>query len=440
MQQLGYMRTGNPEGRPLALIHGWGCDASFLMPVAFMFPERDVYLIDLPGYGRSAHLADCASDLVRSTYLLINTIPDGADIVSWSLGTLYVLHALSIINDPGLNYRDFASHPVKGLTVKNTCPYLYSINSAGQIRNLFLEDRGLNHNLVFNCRNRSQDLHISYLREKLQESLTVTGEMHNVYSTLRSSVNEISDNSAGYGDHLSALSADSYGSMPFQHKGTADPVKTKGDPYASAEHTENSSHIKVDSKIKTATRYSLIFDDRLAKHLNKNAGKALKLRIPSVRSLVTVCGSPRFPSDPNWPGINPALIVKMRTLLDGRRLKLILNFVYKQMQLDAALTAHPEFSKYMCTDKCIDKKILLSGINQISYMDERAAFERLSIPSLHLFGANDRLVPHKVSEFCPHNSLHGSFVFPYSAHVPFITEPETFEKRLREFFEQIRHL
>ena len=95
MQQLGFTRLGNPQGYPLAIIHGWGCDSSFLRPLAEMFPERDVYLIDLPGYGKSAHLAPIASDFIASTYLLINTIPYAADVISWSFGTLYALHARS---------------------------------------------------------------------------------------------------------------------------------------------------------------------------------------------------------------------------------------------------------------------------------------------------------------------------------------------------------
>ena len=112
MQRLGFTRVGNKQGYPLAIIHGWGCDSSFLLPIARMFPDRDVYLIDLPGYGRSEHLASIAEDFSKTNYLLLNTIPCGADVISWSFGTLYALRAISTVNNPCLNFDVFEKNMV----------------------------------------------------------------------------------------------------------------------------------------------------------------------------------------------------------------------------------------------------------------------------------------------------------------------------------------
>lgn len=51
---IGYDRANN-GGKPLLLLHGWGCDASTMRRVFFYFADkgRDVIAIDFPGFGRS---------------------------------------------------------------------------------------------------------------------------------------------------------------------------------------------------------------------------------------------------------------------------------------------------------------------------------------------------------------------------------------------------
>ncbi len=93
--KLSFTRSGSPQGRPLCLIHGWGLDSSFLTPIADMFPERDVRLIDLPGYGRSRNLKDEIKDFGGTVQALYNTIPPGADVMAVSLGAIYAIKALT---------------------------------------------------------------------------------------------------------------------------------------------------------------------------------------------------------------------------------------------------------------------------------------------------------------------------------------------------------
>lgn len=301
MIQLGFTRLGTPSGRPLVIIHGWGCDSRFLLPLANLFPERDVYLIDLPGYGKSANFASVVTDFTASTDLLLNTIPDDSDVMSWSFGSLYALRALSVI--------------------KNPCVNMYS-------------------------------LHLNTLHnEHVQKSI---------------------------------------GKKDCQQE--------------------------VDNK---------------DQFLNHNA--------PHIRSLVTICGTPRFPSDPNWPGIRPDRVLKCNTELNERRMYFLLSFFYRMQISDHGEKS--EEGKYL--KKIINKQdmasldVLRAGINLVSYLDERPAFYNLKVPALHLFGAQDPLVPVACAKYQHQEPLHKTHIFPYSSHNPYLSEPLAFKTVVNKFYEDV---
>ncbi len=306
MQQLGFTRLGNPQGYPLAIIHGWGCDSSFLRPLAEMFPERDVYLIDLPGYGKSAHLAPIASDFIASTYLLINTIPYAADVISWSFGTLYALHAISAINNSSLNLESYA----------------HSINNDPLLSQIEIQ--------------QSQAPH-------------------------------------------------------------------SNDPQPS------------------------LLDCRLCSNPKS----------PYVRSLITICGSPRFPSDPNWAGMSAIKILKCNTVLTPHRVGLVLRLFYRMMASSSTAKEEAYIQEVTSQPNQIPYEVLQAGIKIVTYLDERPTLQNLRVPSLHLFGAHDPLVPCSIASFFNQAPLHSSYVFPYSAHNPYLSEPERFKQVVSKFFEQV---
>lgn len=318
MQQLGFTRLGNPQGYPLAIIHGWGCDSSFLLPLAEMFPERDVYLIDLPGYGKSAHLAPIASDFIASTYLLINTIPYAADVISWSFGTLYALHAISAINNSCLNLESYAHL--------------------------------LDHNPL---------------------------------------LSQIATQQA-------APSNDAESSCQITPEQPANPQPS-------------------------------LLDCRLRPNPKS----------PYVRSLITICGSPRFPSDPNWAGMSAIKILKCNTVLTPHRVGLVLRLFYRMMASSSTAKEEAYIQEVTSQPNQIPYEVLQAGIKIVTYLDERPTLQNLKVPSLHLFGAHDPLVPCSIASFFNQAPLHSSYVFPYSAHNPYLSEPERFKQVVSKFFEQI---
>lgn len=286
MESLGYTQCGNCHGKPLVIIHGWGCDSRFLVPVANMFLDRNVFLIDLPGYGKSKHLKHIVDDYNASVQYLINTLPDESDIISWSFGTLYALHATTIC-----------------------C-----------------------------LRNNNAD----------QEML-----------------------------------------IKLQHKST-----------------------------------------------------------PKINSLITICGSARFPSDPNWEGMSSYRILKCNTDLTPRRLKMVLNMFYnvqtnsfhnkKEAMSEPNIYNYSYIEKLVQNKNIVDYDVLMSGIRLVTYLDERPALRHLNIPSLHLFGRQDLLVPANVSYHFQQDPLHKVFIFENSGHIPYLSEPKLFQEVIKEFYQNLK--
>ena len=52
--ELHYSESGRPDGKPVVLMHGWGCERATVASIAAALEEsRRVVSIDLPGHGRS---------------------------------------------------------------------------------------------------------------------------------------------------------------------------------------------------------------------------------------------------------------------------------------------------------------------------------------------------------------------------------------------------
>ncbi len=350
MQHLGFTRLGNSQGYPLAIIHGWGCDGSFLLPLAKMFPERDIYLIDLPGYGQSAALAPIADDFSATIYYLINTIPHGADVISWSFGTLYALRAISTINNPCVNLESLAQTVLANPEVKQLCA-------------------------------------------------TQCGAPHDITHY------RIECHSKGLSTTLSERPRDSLA------------------PHALA--TANASD---DACADAIERTSLLASQLCHQH-----------EFPYIRSLVTICGSPRFPSDPNWRGLSPVKILKCNTELTPKRLKRLVHLFYRIMidECSACREESEYIHKLINHTPEVSPEVLMAGIKLVTYLDERPALEHLTMPSLHLFGAHDHLVPFELAQQFVGDPLHHAYVFQNSGHNPYLSEPALFEQVVRTFFDHV---
>jgi pimeloyl-[acyl-carrier protein] methyl ester esterase len=79
------------RGPDLVMVHGWGMHSGIWRDFAETLAEKvRVTLVDLPGHGRSANIADFSAASLADALLAI--APERAHWLGWSLGTLPVLH------------------------------------------------------------------------------------------------------------------------------------------------------------------------------------------------------------------------------------------------------------------------------------------------------------------------------------------------------------
>lgn len=79
------------QGPDLVMVHGWGMHSGIWRDFAETLAAKvRVTLVDLPGHGRSENIADFSIDHLADA--LMETAPERAHWLGWSLGALPVLH------------------------------------------------------------------------------------------------------------------------------------------------------------------------------------------------------------------------------------------------------------------------------------------------------------------------------------------------------------
>ena len=86
---------GHSNGRPIhhiVLIHGWGMGGNVWESLAEkLSSDYRVTILDLPGYGRSAHYVLPEYTLQHLADELVSLIPSGAAVLGWSLGGMIAM-------------------------------------------------------------------------------------------------------------------------------------------------------------------------------------------------------------------------------------------------------------------------------------------------------------------------------------------------------------
>ncbi|HET7127230.1 MAG TPA: alpha/beta hydrolase [Lysobacter sp.] len=78
--RIAALRGGNEGATPVLALHGWLDNAASFVPLARHLDGLDLVAVDLPGHGRSAHLAPGAD---YSFYGAVNAVLDVADALGW---------------------------------------------------------------------------------------------------------------------------------------------------------------------------------------------------------------------------------------------------------------------------------------------------------------------------------------------------------------------
>ena len=77
----------------IVFLHGWGMSKAIFKPfVDACLNDKDVLLLDLPGYGDDEWIGDFDAQVDQ----LFNQIPKGSHLIAWSMGGLYALRLTSL--------------------------------------------------------------------------------------------------------------------------------------------------------------------------------------------------------------------------------------------------------------------------------------------------------------------------------------------------------
>lgn len=162
-----------------------------------------------------------------------------------------------------------------------------------------------------------------------------------------------------------------------------------------------------------------------------------------IDSLITVCGTPRFPSDPTWPGFSARYVMQTKALFTEHKSKRLLRLFY-MLQCQSPLNSDEVNSFIKDVSAKMDMpnfNTLKRGLSNMADIDLRSDLKHLNIPSLHLYGAQDHLVPIEQSLFLNKflNKNHYFYIFNKSGHMPFLTEPDKFREKINIFFKYIEN-
>jgi pimeloyl-[acyl-carrier protein] methyl ester esterase len=155
-----------------------------------------------------------------------------------------------------------------------------------------------------------------------------------------------------------------------------------------------------------------------------------------LKQLVLICSSPRFSKSTDWPGIEPKVLEFFTQQLEVDFSKTLQRFL--AIQAMGSVNARQDV-------KIIKKAVqlypqpspiaLAAGLDILQNIDLRKQFRTLSIPCQMFFGCLDTLVPDKVATFI--QLLNPSItieVITDGSHAPFISNTESFAKRLIKAF------
>jgi pimeloyl-[acyl-carrier protein] methyl ester esterase len=152
-----------------------------------------------------------------------------------------------------------------------------------------------------------------------------------------------------------------------------------------------------------------------------------------VTRLITIASSPRFVQDANWPGIPLTLLRKFGANLVHDYEKTLNDFL--SLQLRGTPAQETWAAALQKTVYVPSISALEGGLTLLEQTDLRSQLSQLTLPSLHIFGNLDTLVPVSVVPqlqplLSPQAQCH---ILPRAGHLLFLSKREEFIKILRQF-------
>ncbi len=157
-----------------------------------------------------------------------------------------------------------------------------------------------------------------------------------------------------------------------------------------------------------------------------------------VSKLITIAASPKFIREKNWPGVSMVLLEKFDDNLKKNYRQTVQDFLALQLR---GHTHYQELlSKLQEQFLSPDPIALKGGLELLRTTDFRRALMRLPMPSLHIFGSLDTIVPVSVVDHLQYLVSHGQCkIIKRAGHIPFLSQQEKFLECLQQFWTYTPH-
>ena len=159
-----------------------------------------------------------------------------------------------------------------------------------------------------------------------------------------------------------------------------------------------------------------------------------------VSSLITVATSPKFVSDPHWPGMAPEILEKFSQSLINNYQKTLEDFLTLQLrgspqQDDLFQQLHPQLQLPQTA-----LPALTGGLKLLHETNLRPQLKKTLCPSLHIFGQYDTLIPMRIIPLIQDELPNGQCeIIKRAGHIPFLTQAEEFLNVFSRFHNTYSH-
>lgn len=165
----------------------------------------------------------------------------------------------------------------------------------------------------------------------------------------------------------------------------------------------------------------------------------IALRYPErVLALITVCSSPCFVSQHQWPRISWQVLSSFEQKLEDHLQNTLEQFLL--LQTLGTLNSQRDttsLKSFLFSRPLPKKEVLKAGLKILRYTDMRDSLNAISVPFLRIYGKLDALVPSKIAELLdeawPNTE---SVIMHQSAHVPFISHTDDFLEVILYFYQK----
>jgi len=157
-----------------------------------------------------------------------------------------------------------------------------------------------------------------------------------------------------------------------------------------------------------------------------------------VCGLVTLCTNPCFVAKDSSPGMEPSVLEQFRALYRENPEATLKRF--DSLQVAGARRPRPLLRQVRTTRSNAPDEGQSAGLDWLASLDQRDTLSALNLPKLHLFAANDKLVPPECARRVAELGECESIVLDDACHMLPLEAPSTLGDRIRDFLHRHNQL